>query len=213
MTAIAPTQPHRARDAALGDLNLDRPAVRVRRVFLTVGTQLPFDRLVRAVDVWAGGRADVAVLAQVGPARYRPRHLETVRFLDTAECHRRVAHADVVVAHAGMGTVIHAAAAGVPVVVLPRRASLGEHRNEHQLATVARLREQRRAAIAIADDPSQVPAMLDAALDAERAGRFDAAPAADANLLDRIRAFVEGRCPADARQAPGPAPAAARAGT
>ena len=46
---------------------------------------------------------------------------------------------DTVVAHAGMGTIISAIELGRRVIVMPRRAELNEHRNDHQLATVERL--------------------------------------------------------------------------
>ena len=49
-------------------------------IFVTVGTQLPFDRLIRAVDNWAkaAGRRDV--FAQIGPASYRPLHIDSADF-------------------------------------------------------------------------------------------------------------------------------------
>src|SRR3954470_10768842 len=41
-------------------------------IFATVGTQLPFDRLVGAVDRWAATRGDRDVFAQVGARTLRP---------------------------------------------------------------------------------------------------------------------------------------------
>jgi UDP-N-acetylglucosamine transferase subunit ALG13 len=41
----------------------------------------------------------------------------------------------VIVSHAGMGTILTALHHRKPILVMPKRASLGEHRNEHQLAT------------------------------------------------------------------------------
>ena len=43
-----------------------------------------------------------------------------------------------IVAHAGMGTILTALETGKRLLVMPRRAALGEHRNDHQLATVSR---------------------------------------------------------------------------
>ncbi len=40
-----------------------------------------------------------------------------------------------VVAHAGIGTILSARRHARPLVILPRKADLGEHRNEHQMAT------------------------------------------------------------------------------
>ncbi len=108
-------------------------------IFATVGTQLPFDRLIIALDEWAGVNPEVEVFAQIGRGEYQPRHATWKREIDPQEFREIMARCDTVVAHAGMGTIITAMELGKRVVVMPRRASLGEHRNEHQLATAARL--------------------------------------------------------------------------
>ncbi len=56
-------------------------------IFLTVGTQLPFDRLVAAVDAWAARQPGQEVFGQIsdpGPAGYRPKHFAWVADLDPA---------------------------------------------------------------------------------------------------------------------------------
>ena len=40
-----------------------------------------------------------------------------------------------------MGTFLSAMRLGKPIVVFPRVAALGEHRNEHQLATARKMKE------------------------------------------------------------------------
>lgn len=118
-------------------------------IFVTVGTQLPFDRMVRTVDAWAGQNRDVEVFGQVGPSDYRPRNMKWSAFLDAAQCRQWVERASVVVAHAGMGSVLTALELGKPIIVMPRRAHLGEHRNEHQLATARNLLAQGRVIVAL----------------------------------------------------------------
>jgi len=108
-------------------------------IFATVGTQLPFDRLIRALDEWAAAQGDVEVFAQIGRGGYEPRHIAWAHDLHPQEFRSRLEACDAIVAHAGMGTIISAVELGKRVIVMPRRAALGEHRNEHQLATVARL--------------------------------------------------------------------------
>ena len=49
-------------------------------IFVAVGTQLPFDRLIRSVDQWAG-RSRHEVFAQIGPADYVPRNMPYARFI------------------------------------------------------------------------------------------------------------------------------------
>ena len=108
------------------------------KVFVTVGTQLPFDRLISAVDRWAlQHRAEV--FAQTGSSSLRPKHIQWQDFIDNAEANERIRTANLVVAHAGMGTILTRLETGLPLIVLPRRAALGEHRNDHQIATARRL--------------------------------------------------------------------------
>jgi hypothetical protein len=40
-------------------------------IFVTVGTQGQFDRLIRTVDEWADARGRTDLFAQTGPAVYR----------------------------------------------------------------------------------------------------------------------------------------------
>lgn len=108
-------------------------------IFATVGTQLPFDRLILGLDQWAASNRDIEIFAQIGREGHQPEHIDWAREIDPQEFRERLDQCDTVVAHAGMGTIISAIELGKRVIVMPRRASLGEHRNDHQLATAARL--------------------------------------------------------------------------
>ena len=77
-----------------------------------------------------------------------PRHIESQSFISPAECRQRIREADVVVAHAGMGTILSALELGTPVLIMPRRAELGEHRNDHQLATARWFAETGKVSVA-----------------------------------------------------------------
>lgn len=128
-------------------------------IFVTVGTQLMFDRLIAAVDAWAGAGAGRDVFAQIGPTRFQPRHVEYAQFISPAECRERMMTADAIVAHAGMGTILTALEMGKPLLVMPRRAALGEHRNDHQLATAHRFADLGRVKVAF--DETQLVQRLD----------------------------------------------------
>ncbi len=158
-------------------------------ILLACGTQEPFDRLVRAVDAWvAGGGGPVfGQLGRLGPESYRPCHFEWADLLPAAEFEARFAAAPLVIAHAGMGSIIAALAQAKPIVVMPRKASLGEHRNEHQLATAAKFRG--RPGVFVADDETG----LEAAIAAARAGGGAAgaiAPHASPELIAAVRNFI-----------------------
>jgi UDP-N-acetylglucosamine transferase subunit ALG13 len=128
-------------------------------IFVTVGTDMAFNRLVRAVDEWAHdvGRHDV--FAQIGETDWQPKHIAWSKFLQPPEFARQFAEAEVVVAHAGMGTILSALQYEKPILVMPRRASLGEQRNEHQLATARHL--SKLGKINIAMDETKLRMMLD----------------------------------------------------
>ncbi len=52
-------------------------------IFVTVGTELPFDRLVRAIDHWAGERGRGSeVFAQIGRTQFRPEHIGWAPLID-----------------------------------------------------------------------------------------------------------------------------------
>lgn len=155
-------------------------------IFVTVGTQLSFDRLVGAVDAWAA-RSGQAVFAQVGPSTTRFEHIETAPFLTPDETAGRVREASLVVAHAGMGTIFTSLAARRPLIVLPRSAELGEHRNEHQMATARRLGE--RGIVTVAWDVDELEARLDSFEDVGVAPPIG--DHAESRLLDAVRDFLK----------------------
>ncbi|WP_298294689.1 glycosyltransferase [uncultured Litoreibacter sp.] len=106
-------------------------------IFVTVGTQLPFPRLVDAMDKIAGQLLE-PVVAQTFDA-HKCRNLIVEPMIPAERYGRVVSRARLVVSHAGIGTVLAARDVGTPVVLVPRRAELGEHRNDHQMSTVREL--------------------------------------------------------------------------
>lgn len=117
-------------------------------ILVTVGSELPFDRLVRTVDAWAGATARQDIFAQIGHTDWRPKHMPFTQFLEPEEFSQQLAGASIVIGHAGMGTILSALLAEKPILVMPRKASLREVRNEHQTATALRLSEMGRISMA-----------------------------------------------------------------
>ena len=109
-------------------------------IFVTVGTQLPFDRMVSVVNEWAGNSA-TNVFAQIGPSSKQFNNLVCRDFLEPMEFDKYFTDARFVIAHAGMGSILSALSHGSRLIIIPRQASLGEHRNDHQLATAKRFAE------------------------------------------------------------------------
>ena len=155
-------------------------------IFVTVGAQMPFDRLVDTVDQWAERRGRGDVFAQIGPTDWRPRCIAWTQFLPPAEFRQRVASASAIVAHAGMGSILTSLELGKPILVMPRRGALRETRNDHQVATARQLADQGKVTAAF--DEHELAWKLDeleAILAAERI-----AAEASPTLLDAIRFFV-----------------------
>lgn len=133
-------------------------------ILVTVGSMLPFDRLIRAMDEWAGAHPDEKVFAQIGGGDYLPVHMAYERMVPPSRYLELVAEARLIVAHAGTGTVFSAAEAGKPLVMLARHAAAREHTTDHQIDTARWLKG--RPGIFIADTEAELGACIAAALDA-----------------------------------------------
>lgn len=128
-------------------------------IFVTVGAQMAFDRLIRAVDQWAGLSGHGDVFAQTGMGGYQPLHLRHERFLEPARFRSVFREATLIVAHAGMGSIITALDLAKPILVMPRRGDLAETRNDHQIATARRFATL--GAVHVAMDEKELAARLD----------------------------------------------------
>jgi len=156
-------------------------------VFVTVGTQVPFDRLIMAVDSWAASNTGTHIYAQIGETSYRPEHIEHVTMLEPPEFRQRVLWSDVLVAHAGMGSILTALQYGKPILVMPRQSRLKEHRNDHQLATALHIKEMSKVAVAM--DADEIPVLLD---NITRLGASELiSDRASDQLLSTIRHFIQ----------------------
>lgn len=158
-------------------------------ILVTVGSQLPFDRLIHAVAGWAQERGRGDVFAQVGEGGARPEGLECVETLEPSAFQGRLDGAELVIGHAGTGTIMGALMAGKRVVCLARREALGETRNDHQVATVERLTG--RAGFSGTADEGGLGALIDAALAGESAAPAPMGSGASPELRARLGAFLE----------------------
>jgi UDP-N-acetylglucosamine transferase subunit ALG13 len=100
-------------------------------IFVAVGTQFSFDRLIENMDEWAANNKE-DVIAQIAGGDYTPHHIQWERFLDAEQYNQNIKNASVFVSHAGMGNIISARNHNTPIIVMNRQFKLGEHRNDHQ---------------------------------------------------------------------------------
>ena len=118
-------------------------------IFVSVGTQLPFNRLIRAVEAWAivHGCAD-EVFYQIGDGT-PPLKGAWTRQLAPDKFEKHCREAELIVSHAGTGVLMVASAMQRKLLVFPRRfLQPGEIRNDHQMDTARRWVENHAATVA-----------------------------------------------------------------
>ena len=109
-------------------------------IFVTVGYQLPFDRLIKTIDQWAHNTGQKDVFAQIGDNAWCPKNIRYSKFYTPDEYLQRIKHADLIIGHAGIGTMLTAKEYNKTLLMMPRLVSFAEVTNEHQLATAQRFK-------------------------------------------------------------------------
>lgn len=154
-------------------------------IFVTTGTQLPFPRLISAMDALAPKLGE-EVIAQVGPDTQTRQHIEVHPSLPPSRFAELFGAARVVVAHAGIGSILSAKQMQRPIVLVPRKYALGEHRNDHQFATAREI--EGRPGYYVAWETSALLGLLrQTNLDVpeQRSGQ------ASESLIQTLRAFID----------------------
>lgn len=127
-------------------------------IFVTTGTQFPFDRLVVQIDKWAGEQKGIKVVAQTAKSEKNFKNITTVDFLSPKQYLDYVERARVIIGHAGMGTIITGFEKKKPLILMARKLEFGEHRNDHQQSTVDKFVDTK--GIYIANNPTQLFKLL-----------------------------------------------------
>ncbi len=157
-------------------------------IFVTVGTQLPFDRLIKRLDKWAEAHPEHEVFAQIGEGGFKPKFIKFKEKIGPIEFARHFDQAELIVAHVGMGTIIAGLENSKSMVLVPRKSGLGEHRSDHQLDTARKF--EHFDLISIVEDINLLDEAIEASLKRD-ANVFDKAPLqASPELIEGIRSFV-----------------------
>ncbi|SDQ95172.1 glycosyltransferase [Microbacterium sp. cf332] len=110
----------------------NEPSGPLKKVFVTLGTIFPyrFDALVDAVV--AAVPHDVEIVWQLGATERTdlPGRVETE--IRASEFERLSSEADLVITHAGVGTIMQLLDLGAPTLAVPRRQARNEHVDDHQ---------------------------------------------------------------------------------
>ena len=162
-------------------------------IFLTVGTQLPFDRLTSTVDAWCAevgsGSKIFGQIGCLGARNYRPQHFKWAEKVAPADFDRYFREASLIVSQAGMGSIITAMASSKPIVILPRRVHLQEQRNDHQFATAQRLGARRGVFVAMTE--SDLPGLINRVIGQAMGKEVEpVSPFADVGLIKAVRDFI-----------------------
>jgi UDP-N-acetylglucosamine--N-acetylmuramyl-(pentapeptide) pyrophosphoryl-undecaprenol N-acetylglucosamine transferase len=110
----------------------------ISKVVVSLGTsRYPFPRLVTALRAILPSSADV--VWQIGPMALDTPGVQTHAQMSQHDLSAAMREADLVIAHAGVGTALQAMEAGHCPVLVPRRADRREHVDDHQFEVAAEL--------------------------------------------------------------------------
>jgi UDP-N-acetylglucosamine transferase subunit ALG13 len=123
-------------------------------IFVTVGTSVPFDRLVGALAVVDGEE----LIVQSGHSTNVPPGARSVRFMPYDEVVATMRRARAVVGHAGVGTILTSLGAGKVPFVMPRLAAFREAVDDHQVTFATRLAAV--GLVRLVDHPDELAAHL-----------------------------------------------------
>lgn len=125
-------------------------------IFLAVGTQFGFDRLVKAVDEAIDrGLVQDTVFAQIGLGNYFPKRMEYVTSLEKEAFDQTLNSCEAIISHAGIGNISLALKTAKPMLVMPRRSKYGEVVNDHQVDTARKFEELGH--VLVAYDTDELP--------------------------------------------------------
>ena len=123
-------------------------------IFVSLGTQaFPFDRLLRGLD-----GVEEELVIQGGSSTHRPSGATWFEFLDFPQLVQYMRSARVVVAHAGVGSVMTALGEGKRPVVVPRLGRYREAVDDHQLHFARRMDSV--GLVRLVEDPAELPAAV-----------------------------------------------------
>lgn len=121
-------------------------------IFVVTGTQEPFDRLVKILDEWAQSQTKYKIIGQLAKNLYKPKAIEAFGFIEPSKFTDIFQKAEIIIGHAGMGTIIKALENEKKLIIFPRLAKYKEHRNDHQLATAKSFNEIESIHVAFSEE-------------------------------------------------------------
>jgi UDP-N-acetylglucosamine transferase subunit ALG13 len=158
-------------------------------IFVTIGTQVPFDRMIQAIDEIAAALPGKEFVVQALETQYQPKHIKVLDYIAPADFKNYIEAAELIISHAGTGTILSVSQLEKPLIVFPRLGKLKETRNDHQLATCRML--EKTTGLQVAYDEKQLKEKVDTYFRGELPVMAKMPQFASAQLLNSIRSFIE----------------------
>jgi UDP-N-acetylglucosamine transferase subunit ALG13 len=112
-----------------------------KRLFLSVGSRFPMDRLLNATESFVQKHQNFDAFAQTGDSKSNTVHIKSQPWLSEEDFKKELTRCDIFISHAGMGNILLAASTGKPIIIMPRRKEFDEHINDHQLDTAKEIKQ------------------------------------------------------------------------
>jgi UDP-N-acetylglucosamine transferase subunit ALG13 len=158
-------------------------------IFVTVGNpKQGFRRLLEVVNRLEGEGFfnQEKVLIQSGNnSGYNPSNCMQEPFLAMEDFSEKVNEAELIISHAGAGTLLHVIQAGKVPVVMPRRKKYGEHVDDHQVELTKALAAEGR--VIAAYEPEDLPGAIEEA----RRRNTQPGPSPPSRMLELVAQAIE----------------------
>lgn len=102
------------------------------KIFATIGSTYPLDRLVKELDK-IGVDKRYEIFAQIGKSEYSPKNIKFYEILTYEQMQEKIKWADIIISHAGAGSIIDLIASKKPFLLFPRLKKYGEAVDDHQI--------------------------------------------------------------------------------
>jgi beta-1,4-N-acetylglucosaminyltransferase len=155
-------------------------------IFVTVGNHFQgFERLLEKVDEIAP-RLSHEIVVQKGYSKYVPKNTKYFDFVPANTAVDYIRNSDLVVSHAGMGTLILCKEYRIPIIIFPRREKFKEHVNDHQMEIAQVLEKREDLNVHIVYEEDQLEEKI-----VEAVGKREMAPQENRGRENLIRTITE----------------------
>lgn len=113
-------------------------------ILVLLGTQNnDFTRLLKAVQDNIDKKIiNEEVVVQAGFTKFHSKDMKIFSLIDKSELAKLQEQANLIITHAGVGSIVSSIAKGKKVIVVPRLKRYGEHVNSHQIQIARKFKQQ-----------------------------------------------------------------------